>query len=310
MAREQRAAGPSPSGSGRPSRSGRADPAGQSDRPELADLADRAGQAALDLGIAVPPPVPTLAAVAANGGVVDLYAYEAALAACGRGPIAGADEAGRGACAGPLVAAAVILPADFRPTGLNDSKLMTEPARERVYAEIVEHADWAVSVIPAGLVDRLGVQEANYTALRESIAKLAARPGTALIDGFAVRGITSRGRPVLAHAVVKGDRLVACIAAASVVAKVTRDRIMVELDGVYPEYGFASHKGYATSEHQGRLDRVGPCPEHRFSYANVPSARTDPDGIGTMRPAVVQNMKGSARPSQGDLLDAGAAGAG
>lgn len=273
-------------------------------------MAGQPDQAALDLGIAVPPPVPTLAAVAANGGVVDLYAYEAALAAIGRGPIAGADEAGRGACAGPLVAAAVILPPDFRPNGLNDSKLMTELARERAYAAIVEHAQWAVSVIPAGLVDRLGVQEANYTALRESIAKLSARPGTALIDGFAVRGITSGGRPVPAHAVVKGDRLVACIAAASVVAKVTRDRMMVELDAAYPEYGFAGHKGYATAVHQERLDRVGPCPEHRFSYANVPSARTDSDGTGTVGPEVVQNMKGSARPPQGDLLDAGAAGAG
>lgn len=301
MAREQQAVDRPEGRSRRAGRAGRAD---EPDRPEPPD------QAALDLGIAVPPPVPTLAAVVANGGVIDLYAYEAALAAFGRGPIAGADEAGRGACAGPLVAAAVILPPDLRPNGLNDSKLMTELARERAYAAIVEHAEWAVSVIPAAQVDRLGVQEANYAALRESIAKLSARPGTALIDGFAVRGITSGGRPVPAHAVVKGDRLVACIAAASVVAKVTRDRIMVELDAAYPGYGFAAHKGYATADHQERLDRSGPCPEHRFSYANVPSARTDPGGDGTMRPEVVQNMKGSARPSQGDLLDAGSAGAG
>jgi ribonuclease HII len=258
-----------------------------------------AHQQPLDLGFPLPPVL---------GGGQDLYAYEQALRRHGLTPVAGADEAGRGACAGPLVAGAAVLPPDFRPAGLNDSKLMTEAARERAYEQIVAEADWAVAVIPAAEVDRIGVQEANYTALRQAVAGLAVAPQMVLIDGFAVPGFATRSQ-----AVVKGDRLAACISAASVLAKVTRDRIMIELHAAHPAYGFAGHKGYATAVHQAALDEHGPCPEHRFSYANVPGKRVvkDDPARDTGRPFVGQNGEGSARPAQGDLLDFGAiAGAG
>ena len=258
-----------------------------------------AHQQPLDLGIPLPPVL---------GGGQDLYAYEQALRTHGFASVAGADEAGRGACAGPLVAGAAILPPDFRPKGLNDSKLMTEPARERAYAQIVAESVWAVAVIPAAEVDRVGVQEANYRAMRQAVAGLAAVPGLVLFDGFAVPGVSLRSQ-----AVVKGDRLAACIAAASVVAKVTRDRIMVALHETHPAYGFAGHKGYSTAVHQAALDAHGPCPEHRFSYANVPGTRPVEavEVQDTGRRFVGQNGEGSARPAQGDLLDFGAiAGAG
>lgn len=262
-----------------------------------------AHQQPLDLGIPLPPVL---------GGGQDLYAYEQALRTHGFASVAGADEAGRGACAGPLVAGAAILPPDFRPKGLNDSKLMTEAARERAYDQIVADAVWAVAVIPAAEVDRIGVQQANYAALRQAVAGLATAPGLVLFDGFAVPGV-----PVRSQAVVKGDRLAACISAASVLAKVTRDRIMVELHAKHPVYGFAGHKGYATPVHQAALDEHGACPEHRFSYANVPrsgaaEAARERDTGRTGRGNVGQNGEGSAaRPAQGDLLDFGAiAGAG
>jgi len=254
-------------------------------------------QQPLDLGIPLPPTL---------GGEQDLYAYEAALRLHGFASVAGADEAGRGACAGPLVAGAVILPPDLRPDGLNDSKLMTAAARERAYEQIVSHAAWAVAIIPAAEVDRMGVQQANYAALRQAVAGLSQAPGLVLFDGFAVPGVAIRSQ-----AVVKGDRLAACISAASVIAKVTRDRIMVELHETHPVYGFAAHKGYSTAAHQAALDEHGPCPEHRRSYANVPGARPCPvaeggdPGQDTAGAIVGQNGKGSAQAAQGDLLDFG-----
>ena len=260
-----------------------------------------ARQQPLDLGIPLPPTL-------ADGPDLDLYAYEQALHLHGFTSVAGADEAGRGACAGPLVAGAVILPPDLRPDGLNDSKLMTAAARDRAYAQITTTAAWSAAVIPAADVDRMGVQEANYTALRQAVAGLGMPPGLVLFDGFVVPGVAVRSQ-----AVVKGDRLAACIAAASVIAKVTRDRIMIELHETHPAYGFAAHKGYSTAAHQAAIDEHGPCPEHRFSYANVPGPRTDaaPAPDDTAAPFVGQNGEGSARAAQGDLLDFGAiAGAG
>lgn len=255
-------------------------------------------QQPLDLGIPLPPTL--------DGGQ-DLYAYEAALRLYGFASVAGADEAGRGACAGPLVAGAVILPPDLRPEGLNDSKLMTAAARERAYDQIVADAAWAVAVIPAADVDRMGVQQANYAALRQAVAGLSLAPEFVLFDGFAVPGVV-----IGSQAVVKGDRLAACISAASVIAKVTRDRIMVELHETHPVYGFAAHKGYSTAAHQAALDEHGPCPEHRRSYANVPGARPSPvaqgrqPGLDTAGAIVGQNGEGSAQAAQGDLLDFGA----
>jgi ribonuclease HII len=196
-----------------------------------------------------------------------LYGYERALERCGLAPVAGADEAGRGACAGPLVAAAVILAPGRRGeiADLADSKLLTPAVRERVHDRVLERARAvATVVVPPGEIDRLGLHRCNVAALRRALAQLGVPPAYVLTDGFAVAGL---GVPGLA--IWKGDRVAGCIAAASVIAKVTRDRIMCRLDECYPEYGFAGHKGYVTAEHAGALERYGPCPEHRHSYVNV-----------------------------------------
>lgn len=196
-----------------------------------------------------------------------IYGYERALRRAGIEPIAGVDEAGRGACAGPLVAGAAILPpgrAGIIP-GLADSKLLTPAARERCYAQVVRRAlAWAVVVIEPEECDRLGIHVANLEALRRAAAKLSTRPAYVLTDGFGVDGLEVPGL-----AVWKGDRVAACIAAASVLAKVTRDRIMIERDRDWPAYGFGIHKGYITEVHQTALAEHGPCPEHRRRFVNV-----------------------------------------
>jgi ribonuclease HII len=160
----------------------------------------------------------------------------------------------------------------------------------------------------------MGVQEANYEALRRAVAGLGVRPAFVLFDGFTV---PNAGVP--SHAVIKGDRLAACISAASVIAKVTRDRIMTGLDGTHPNYGFAAHKGYSTAVHQAALQRWGPCAEHRMSYANVAAARalvakTTPlpaqdRAEDTGGRFVGQNGSRSALPVQGELRGPGAEGA-
>lgn len=196
-----------------------------------------------------------------------LWALEAALHRQGFDVVAGADEAGRGACAGPLVAAACVLPEGRRGVvpELADSKLLTAQARERVYAEVVARAvSWSVVVVPPGEIDRRGLHVCNVAALRRAFAMLDPAPSYALVDGFPVNGL---GTPTLA--VWKGDRVAACVAAASVLAKVTRDRIMTGLHAAYPAYDFATHKGYVTDGHSAALDTHGPCVEHRFSYVNV-----------------------------------------
>jgi ribonuclease HII len=199
-----------------------------------------------------------------------LYGYERALARRGLWPVAGADEAGRGACAGPLVVGAVILPAGARGIvpGLADSKLLTPAAREKVYAQVVRRAlAWSAIVIPSTEVDRRGLHVCNIMGMRRALAQLAVAPSYVLTDGFAVPGLDVPGL-----AVWKGDRVAACIAAASVVAKVTRDRIMVAMHEKFPHFGFDEHKGYVTPEHQAALKAHGPCAEHRFSYVNVRGA--------------------------------------
>jgi ribonuclease HII len=199
-----------------------------------------------------------------------LAAYESVLARAGLSPVAGIDEAGRGACAGPLVVAAVVLDcaAIRRMPGLADSKLLTPEERESVYTDVMRWAlDWHVIAIPPQEVDTLGLHVCNVAGMRRALAGLRRRPGYVLTDGFPVRGL---GAPALA--VWKGDQVTASVAAASVVAKVTRDRVMVELDRSYPAYGFARHKGYSTPEHMVALRGWGPCPEHRYSYVNVQQA--------------------------------------
>jgi ribonuclease HII len=196
-----------------------------------------------------------------------LYGYERALRRAGIEPIAGVDEAGRGACAGPLVAGAAVLPAGKAGIipGLADSKLLTEKARERCYAHVVRRAlAWSVVVIESDECDRLGMHVANVEALRRAVALLELPPAYVLTDGFPVDGL---GVPGLA--VWKGDRVAACIAAASVLAKVTRDRIMVGLDADWPTYDFKTHKGYITDAHAAALTEHGPSPVHRWRFINV-----------------------------------------
>jgi ribonuclease HII len=196
-----------------------------------------------------------------------LYGYERALRRHGIEPIAGVDEAGRGACAGPLVAGAAILPsgkAGIIP-GLADSKLLTEKARERCYEHVLQRAlAWSVVAIPRDECDRLGMHVANVEALRRAVALLDLPPSYVLTDGFPVDGL---GVPGLA--VWKGDRVAACIAAASVIAKVTRDRMMCDLDREWPEYDFKTHKGYITDVHTAALLEHGPSPVHRMRFVNV-----------------------------------------
>ncbi|WP_110181722.1 ribonuclease HII [Nocardioides solisilvae] len=210
------------------------------------------------------PSLPRGATVRRDAG---LYGYERALGRVGLTPVAGVDEAGRGACAGPLVAAACILPAGRRGVvpGLADSKLLTERAREACYEQVVRRAlAWSVVVVGNEECDRLGMHVANVEALRRAVALLDHRPAYVLTDGFPVDGLEVPGL-----AVWKGDRVAACIAAASVLAKVTRDRLMVDLDREWPAYDFKTHKGYITSAHTAALAEHGPCPAHRLRFVNV-----------------------------------------
>ena len=199
-----------------------------------------------------------------------LWALERVLQRSGFPLVAGADEAGRGACAGPLVVAAVVLPPGRRGEvpGLADSKLLTEPAREAAYDEVVRRAmAWSVVVVPSADVDRCGLHVMNVRAMRQAVLRLDPTPSYVLTDGFPIGGM-----PAPALAVWKGDRVAACVAAASVLAKVTRDRMMRELHERFPAYDFARHKGYITPEHTAALSEHGPCPQHRFSYVNVKAA--------------------------------------
>lgn len=191
-----------------------------------------------------------------------LFAYEQALARAGLSPVAGADEAGRGACAGPLVVAAVIL-RDQLP-GLADSKALTPKKRDALFDVIINHAEVSVVTISAQEIDTRGLHKSNIEGMRRALMGLPSVPAYVLTDGFPVAGL---GTPGLA--VWKGDQVSASIAAASIIAKVTRDRMMQELDSSYPEYGFAIHKGYVTSQHQQALREWGVSPVHRISFANV-----------------------------------------
>jgi ribonuclease HII len=205
-----------------------------------------------------------------------LAAYENALARAGLTPVAGIDEAGRGACAGPLVVAAVVLdkPGMRRIPGLADSKMLTPAARESAYALITRHAvDWHIVTVPAAEIDTLGLHVCNVEGMRRAYAGLRTRASYVLTDGFPVRGL---GSPALA--VWKGDQVAASVAAASIVAKVTRDRMMMALDERYPGYGFGRHKGYVTDEHLRALGEAGPCPEHRRSFSCVPAAGNPASG--------------------------------
>ena len=191
----------------------------------------------------------------------DLYAFEAALAA-GVFPFCGVDEAGRGPLAGPVCAAAVILPPDLRLRGLDDSKKLTEKAREALFEEIVREAvSFGVAFATVEEIEALNILRAAMRAMARAVAELEPVPALALVDGN-----RAPETPVPCLTVVGGDGKCASIAAASVLAKVSRDRLMRELADAYPVYGFERHKGYGTAAHYAALREHGPCPAHRPSF--------------------------------------------
>ncbi len=183
----------------------------------------------------------------------------------GRRLLGGVDEAGRGCWAGPVVAAAVILPDGWCPEGLDDSKVLTARQREAYFQEIQASAlSWGACAVSPGEIDRINILRATLRAMAGAVARLDPCPELVLVDGLQVPEI-----PMRAEALVKGDATSAAIAAASVVAKVLRDRVMTAWDHHYPGYGFASHKGYGAATHREALTRLGPCPLHRFSYRPI-----------------------------------------
>jgi ribonuclease HII len=196
-----------------------------------------------------------------------MAAIESQLIDAGITPLAGVDEAGRGACAGPLVIASVILHDPFAEdlAAVRDSKDVSEKEREKLFELLVKKAA-AIStiIVPPAEVDERGVHAANLDGMRRAVQGLSITPAYVLTDGYAIDGLG-----IANLAVWKGDQVAHCISAASIIAKVTRDRIMRELDTQYPNYGFAKHKGYITAAHTKALNQHGPCIEHRRSFANI-----------------------------------------
>jgi ribonuclease HII len=185
--------------------------------------------------------------------------------------VAGVDEAGCGPLAGPVVAAAVMFPCEWAATGLytklrglNDSKQLTEEERERYYAIIASHPGirFGVASVDVEMIDQINILQAAHRAMHLALSQLAPSPEHALVDGRRVRTLTIPHTPI-----IKGDCRSYSIAAASVLAKVTRDHIMKDLDALYPDYGFAEHKGYSTPQHLDAIARLGPCPIHRKSFS-------------------------------------------
>lgn len=176
--------------------------------------------------------------------------------------ICGIDEAGRGPLAGPVVAGAVILPEDAEILYLNDSKKLSASRREALYEEIQEKAvSWAVGIVSPERIDEINILQATYEAMRQAIDKLMPSPDLLLVDAVTIPDVT---QPQVG--IIQGDAKSVSIAAASIMAKVTRDRMMVEMDALYPEYGFAGHKGYGSQMHIEAIRQYGPCPIHRNSF--------------------------------------------
>jgi len=187
-----------------------------------------------------------------------------------RGPVAGVDEAGRGPLAGPVVAAAVILHPQRPVMGLDDSKKLTEARRDCLAAEIKLNAvAWSVAWADPAEIDALNILWATMLAMRRSILGLAVVPSGVQVDGNRLPDLRLYGRQLDGEAIVGGDGLVPAISAASIIAKTTRDRFMVQMDSLYPGYEFARHKGYGTEIHRERLRKFGPCEQHRRSFAPV-----------------------------------------
>ncbi|MGE7371309.1 ribonuclease HII [Neorhizobium sp. NPDC001467] len=190
------------------------------------------------------------------------FSLEDAARLSGLWPIAGTDEAGRGPLAGPVVAAAVILDPDHIPDGLNDSKKLTLKQRETLFDQIIATAEVSIASSSPRLIDERNILRASLNAMCRAVAGLCTRPALVLADGRDVPpGMTCQGR-----AVIKGDARSVSIAAASIVAKVTRDRMMVRAGFVWPAYGFEGHAGYGTAQHRGAIEAHGPCGLHRMSF--------------------------------------------
>ena len=190
------------------------------------------------------------------------YEYEAKASSLGYVNICGVDEAGRGPLAGPVYAAAVILPQGLVIEGLNDSKKLSEKKRELLYDKVIESAVvWSVGIATEQEIDEVNILQATYLAMRRAVEGLALKADYALIDGNRMPPLDVDGETV-----IKGDSLSMSIAAASIIAKVTRDRFMLELDKEYPEYLFAKHKGYGTALHYEMIEKHGISPVHRRSF--------------------------------------------
>ena len=196
---------------------------------------------------------------------VDLLSYEKKLYQSGYSLICGTDEAGRGPLAGPVVAAAVILPKNYTLDGLNDSKQLSEKKREKYYPIIIKDAiSYGIGIVDAKTIDEINIYEASRLAMKKAIASMSVKPDYVLTDAMPIKDL---GIPVTS--IVHGDALSLSIAAASVLAKVTRDHIMYDLDKKYPEYEFAKHKGYPTKRHLELLKKYGANSEYRFTYKPV-----------------------------------------
>jgi ribonuclease HII len=191
------------------------------------------------------------------------FTFESSAIAQGLIPC-GVDEAGRGPWAGPVVAAAVVLDPFNIPDGLNDSKKLTEAKREALYHPIMCSARVGIGLASAGLIDDINILEATYRAMQDAVAALGTHTTMALVDGNRAPRLSIR-----VQTIIEGDGKCLSIAAASIIAKVTRDRLMQDLDKLYPAYGFARHKGYGTAFHMAALQRFGPCPEHRKSFKPI-----------------------------------------
>ena len=182
----------------------------------------------------------------------------------GKGLVCGVDEAGRGPLAGPVVAAAVILPEDETFIYLNDSKKVTEKRREALYEQIVMKAvSYGIGIVSHDIIDEINILQATYRAMKEAVENMGRQPSVCLVDAVTIPDLES---DILQVPIVKGDAKSLSIAAASILAKVTRDRIMIEMGEKYPEYGFGKHKGYGTRAHIEAIKEFGACPEHRKTF--------------------------------------------
>ena len=178
--------------------------------------------------------------------------------------IAGVDEAGRGPLAGPVVAAAVILPKNHSIEGLIDSKKLTAKKREKLYKEITNICDYGIGIVSHRTIDKINVLQATFKAMRVAISNLKQKPDNTLIDGYGLPDQVIKN-----EGVIGGDNLIECISAASIIAKVTRDELMLKIDDIFPEYGFAKHKGYGTKAHMENLNIYKACPIHRKTFSPV-----------------------------------------